>query len=61
MYFIRLLKDNNKIICVDNLFSGKIENIQNCISNDNFTFINHDIIEPLNIDNEIDEIHFTDQ
>ena len=54
---IRLLKDNNKIICVDNLFSGKIENIKNCISNDNFTFINHDIIEPLNIDDEIDEIY----
>lgn len=53
---IRLL-NNNKIICIDNLFSGKIENIKNCINNDNFTFINHDIIEPLNIDNEIDEIY----
>ena len=38
---IRLLNKNNKIICVDNLFSGKIENIKTCIDNDNFTFINH--------------------
>ena len=54
---IRLLNENNKIICVDNLFSGKIENIKTCIDNNNFTFINHNIIEPLHIDNEIDEIY----
>ncbi len=54
---IRLLNENNKIICIDNLFSGKIENIKTCMSNDNFTFINHNIIKPLHIDNEIDEIY----
>jgi UDP-glucuronate decarboxylase len=54
---IRLLNENNKIICIDNLFSGKIENIKPCINNNNFTFINHNIIEPLHIDNEIDEIY----
>ena len=54
---IRLLNENNKIICIDNLFSGKIENIKTCMSNDNFSFINHNIIEPLHIDNEIDEIY----
>ena len=54
---IRLLNDNNKIICVDNLYSSKIANIKECINNDNFTFINHNIIEPLYIDDEIDEIY----
>ena len=54
---IRLLNENNKIICIDNLFSGKIENIKTCIDNNNFTFINHNIIEPLHINNEIDEIY----
>jgi len=53
---IRLLK-HNKIICVDNLFSGKIKNIEKCMSNENFTFINHNIIEPLHIDSSIDEIY----
>jgi UDP-glucuronate decarboxylase len=54
---IRLLNENHKIICIDNLFSGKIENIKICMNNDNFTFINHNIIEPLHIDYEIDEIY----
>ena len=52
-----LLNKNNKIICVDNLFSGKMENIKSCIDNDNFTFINHNIIEPLHIDSEVNEIY----
>ena len=54
---IRLLNENNKIICVDNLFSGKIENIETCMNNENFIFINHNIIEPLYLDDKIDEIY----
>jgi len=54
---IRLLNDNNKVICVDNLYSSKIENIKTCMDNENFTFINHNIIEPLYIDKGIDEIY----
>lgn len=53
----RLLNDGNKVICVDNLFSSKIENIESIINNEHFTFINHNIIEPLEIDREIDEIY----
>lgn len=52
-----LLHKNNKIICVDNLFSGKMENIKSFMNNNNFTFIYHNIIEPLHIDSEIDEIY----
>lgn len=52
-----LLNKNNKIICIDNLYSGKIENIKSYINNNNFTFINHNIIETLHIDSEIDEIY----
>ena len=56
---IRLLNENvhNHIICVDNLYSSKIDNIKTCIDNKNFTFIHHNIIEPLCIDHEIDEIY----
>ncbi len=41
----RLLKskENNKIICLDNLNTGKLENIKPFIDNPNFKFINHDI------------------
>ena len=54
---IHLLNNNNKVICIDNLYSSKIENIKSCMDNDNFTFINHNIIEPLYIDDNIDEIY----
>lgn len=53
----RLIK-NNKIICVDNLFTGNKENIKRLLDNKNFNFIRHDIIEPLFFDNEkIDQIY----
>jgi len=53
----RLLNDNHKIICVDNLFTGNIKNIEHLMCNTNFKFINHDIINPLEIDDDIDEIY----
>jgi UDP-glucuronate decarboxylase len=42
----RLLKEGNKVICVDNLYTGQMRNIQPFMSNANFKFINHNIIEP---------------
>ena len=50
------LSKENRIICVDNLFTGKMENINNLLS-DNFIFINHDIINPIHIEEKIDEIY----
>jgi len=53
----KLLNDGHKIICVDNLCTGNIKNIENLFKNSNFKFINHDIIDYLEIDEEIDEIY----
>ena len=55
----KLLSDGNKIICIDNNFTGSIENIQDCLENPNFTFINHNVIEPLHLENitKIDQIY----
>lgn len=54
----KLINNNNiKIICVDNLFTGKTSNINNLLNKNNFYFINHDIINPLNIEENIDEIY----
>jgi len=47
----------NKVICLDNLFTGNMKNIEHLIGNPNFEFINHDIINPLEIDCDIDEIY----
>jgi len=52
------LYDNNvKIICLDNLFTGKLDNIKELINRPNFVFINHDIIHPIKIKDNIDEIY----
>lgn len=48
---------NNKIICVDNLNTGFINNIKELLSNNNFKYINHNIINPLLIEENIDEIY----
>lgn len=54
----RLLKDpKNKIICIDNLYTGKIRNIKPLMDNPNFRFINHDITEPIDILEKIDMIY----
>ena len=50
------LSKGNRIICMDNLFTGKMENISSLI-NDNFIYINHDIINPIKIEENIDEIY----
>ena len=52
----RLLKDKNKVICLDNLFTGNLSNINSLISNNNFEFVNHDITKPYYRD-KIDEIY----
>ena len=52
----RLLDEGNKIICLDNLFTGSKKNISNLIDNSDFEFINHDIIKPYYREG-IDEIY----
>jgi len=38
-----LLKDNNRVVCLDNFSTGKRENLSSFISNPNFTLIEGDI------------------
>lgn len=53
-----LLKNpDNFIIGVDNLYSGKYENIAELLGNERFRFVEHDIITPLDFADEIDEIY----
>lgn len=53
----RLLEEGNKIICVDNNYTGKMSNIKNLLTNPNFIFIEHDICEPLKLTQKLDEIY----
>ena len=51
-----LIDLGQKVICLDNLFTGSLSNIQNIYNHPNFEFVNHDIIEPYFREN-IDEIY----
>jgi len=50
------LKRGDSVICVDNLSTGSKNHISSFLSNDRFTFIEHDICKPLAIEGEIDSI-----
>ena len=52
----RLLNENHYVICLDNLFTGSLENIESLKNDDNFEFVNHDITKTYYRDN-IDEIY----
>jgi len=51
-----LLELRHNVICLDNLFTGSINNISDLIDKANFEFVKHDIIEPYFREN-IDEIY----
>ncbi|MBR1976776.1 SDR family oxidoreductase [bacterium] len=54
----QLMRDeNNKIICLDNNYTGSLSNIEDLLYNPRFQFIEHDVIHPLEINEKIDEIY----
>lgn len=50
----RLLAANRRVLCVDNFFTGRHENIQRLLQDPNFELMRHDISVPLQV--EVDEI-----
>jgi len=50
-----LLDKGHEVICLDNLFTGRKENIQDLMDNPKFEFIRHDITEPILL--EVDQIY----
>jgi len=51
-----LVSEGHTIICIDNLLTGSKSNLSDFYENSNFTFIEHDIINPY-FDTGIDEIY----
>lgn len=51
----RLLVEGHDIVCIDNLQTGTMDNIQHVMNE--ITFIQHDITEPLPVLGQIDEIY----
>ena len=51
----KLLNEGHYIICLDNNFTGKMENIASIKNHPNFEFIRHDITQPILL--EVDQIY----
>lgn len=53
----RLLDGGDRVICLDNLFTGSKENIKHLLKFKHFRFLKHDIIRPFYITGRVDEIY----
>lgn len=51
----RLISEGNDVICLDNLYTGSLENINHLLHNSRFQFIEHDITNPIEL--HVDEIY----
>ncbi len=51
----RLVVDGHEVICLDNYFTGRRENIRHLLDNHNFELMRHDVIEPTLV--EVDQIY----
>jgi dTDP-glucose 4,6-dehydratase len=55
----RFLKEGHEVLCVDNLITGSLANIDHLRVNGRFTYIQHDISKALEIDGPVDNVlHF---
>jgi UDP-glucuronate decarboxylase len=50
-----LLRRGHRVICVDNLLSGRLGNVDRLIPNSKFSFLLHDVIDPIDV--EVGEIY----
>ena len=51
----RLLKENHQVICLDNFFTGRRENVIHLLDNPYFEIVRHDVTEPILL--EVDQIY----
>ncbi len=55
----RLLQEGHRVVCVDNLLTGKLENIEPLLDRDDFQFIEHDVTRPFEVNVPLDNVmHF---
>lgn len=55
----KLVSENINVICIDNLLTGSLENIENLFENDKFNFIKHDVTNFIHVPGKVDYVlHF---
>jgi UDP-glucuronate decarboxylase len=51
----RLLQEGHEVICLDNFFTGRRENVYHLLDDKRFELVRHDVIEPILL--EVDQIY----
>lgn len=51
-----LMSEGHDVICLDNCFTGREDNIQHHVSSDRFQFIRHDVVDPIELEG-LDQIY----
>src|SRR6201991_3543959 len=51
----RLINEGHEILCLDNFFTGRKQNISHLLQNHKFELIRHDVIDPFKV--EVDQIY----
>jgi dTDP-glucose 4,6-dehydratase len=51
-----LLEKGHRVICVDNLDTGSLQNIEHLRNGDDFLFVGHDVTEPFFIEERVDYV-----
>jgi dTDP-glucose 4,6-dehydratase len=55
----KLIENEFSVICLDNLITGKVDNIRHLLNNKNFKFINHNVTKYINIKGKVYSVlHF---
>ena len=55
----RMLNEGHQVVCVDNLVTGRPENIAHVMERGDFQFVRHDVSRPFEIEGEVDYVlHF---
>lgn len=54
---LRLLKEGENVVCIDNLCTGSQRNIDRMSCFSRFSFINHDVVQKLSLDFRVKEIY----
>ena len=51
-----LLAKGHRVICIDNLDTGSLQNIEHVKNGEDFLFVNHDVTEPFFVEERIDYV-----
>ncbi len=53
----RLLVEGYRVVCMDNLRTGSLENVAHLEDESHFEYIDHDVTSHINVGRELDEIY----